>query len=267
MARARAATKKTTSKYHSKQRARGDFDEGQTPAPAAKRLVRVKPKTERQKALINAIQSGDQTFTTGPAGTGKTFVAAHVAAEMFAERKVSRIILTRPNVPSGPSLGFFAGTYEEKVAHWAVPLIEVLNRVLGSGRVEYEMKAKKIEIAAFETMRGRTFDDAFVILDEAQNTTPHEMHMFLTRIGEGAKVVVNGDVAQSDIGPRSGLATALRLMSAHSIPATHIAFEMDDIVRSGICGMWVRAFASEAEVRKPANTTMNPIWIEEGHHA
>ncbi|KRW94325.1 hypothetical protein AQY21_20565 [Paracoccus sp. MKU1] len=231
------------SRYHDKQIEQGVFaEDSQSP----KTLKRVVAKTNNQIAYMSALKGRAQViFVSGPPGTGKTYMAAHVAAEMFAAKDVRRIILARPNVPAGPTLGLFAGTLEEKIAHWAVPLIEVLTDVLGRSKVEYALKNKQIDIVPFETMRGRTFDNAFVILDEGQNTTPGEMEMFLTRLGEGCKVVVNGDMDQKDISGMSGLAHAIRVSKEFQIDGTcHVAFGMDDIVRSGICGAFTRAFWS-----------------------
>ena len=200
------------------------------------------PMNPAQKNYMDCIAQYPQTFVTGPAGTGKTYIAAAVAADMFHAHKINKIILTRPNIPAGKSLGFFAGTIEDKIAPWVIPLTEVLEARLGKGRFEVARKRGDIEIVPFEVMRGRSFNNAFVILDEAQNLTPHEMKMFLTRIGEDSKVIVNGDVTQHDLKGTSGLQVAIDLMHKHNIPAAHCNFTHDDVVRSGICAMWTRAF-------------------------
>jgi phosphate starvation-inducible PhoH-like protein len=210
------------------------------------KLPPLEHKNATQRRLISLIRTGEQTFVTGPAGTGKTYIAARIAADMYDAKDVCKIILTRPNVPSGPTLGLFKGSMEEKMAAWVVPILYVLERALGASRVDYAMKRGHIEVVPFETMRGRTFDDAFILLDEAQNTTPHEMQMFLTRIGEHSKVVVNGDLMQSDLKHTSGLTAAIRLMGKYGIRAGHVEFTLDDIVRSGLCAEWVRAFYTEA---------------------
>ena len=200
------------------------------------------PMNPAQKNYMDCISQYPQTFVTGPAGTGKTYIAAAMAADMFKTHKIHKIILTRPNIPAGKSLGFFAGTIEDKIAPWVIPLTEVLEARLGKGRFEVARKRGDIEIVPFEVMRGRSFNNAFVILDEAQNLTPHEMKMFLTRIGEDSKVIVNGDVSQHDLKGTSGLQVAIELMHKHNIPAAHCNFTHDDVVRSGICAMWTRAF-------------------------
>ena len=200
------------------------------------------PKTQAQKNYMECIYRFPQVFVTGPAGTGKTYIAAAIAADMFIKRQVTKIILTRPKIPAGKSLGFFAGTIEDKIAPWVVPLTEVLEQRLGKGRYEVALKRKDIEIVPFEVMRGRSFNNAFVILDEGQNLTPHEMKMFLTRIGEDTKVVVNGDLLQHDLKQDSGLTVAIDLIFKHNIEAAVCNFTHDDVVRSGICAQWTRAW-------------------------
>lgn len=160
-----------------------------------------------------AILSTEMTIVLGPAGTGKTFIASTIAADRLRNNDVRKIILTRPNVPGGRSLGFFPGTIEEKIGPWVVPFTSVI----------------------FERMGQGAFDNAFVILDEAQNTTSAEMKMFLTRLGKGCTIVVNGDVAQSDLKGDCGLKTALHLATKHHLPVSLVEFQIDDIVRSDLC--------------------------------
>lgn len=200
------------------------------------------PKNPAQKNYMECIYRFPQVFVTGPAGTGKTYIAASIAADMFNRKQISKIILTRPNIPAGKSLGFFAGTIEEKIAPWVIPLTEVLEHRLGKSRYEIALKRKDIEIVPFEVMRGRSFNNAFVILDEGQNLTPHEMKMFLTRIGEDTKVIVNGDLLQHDLKAESGLSIAIDLIFKHNIEAAVCHFNHDDVVRSGICAQWTRAW-------------------------
>lgn len=211
-------------------------------APENNRVSPLLPKNPAQKNYIECIYRFPQVFVTGPAGTGKTYIAAAIAADMFMRNQIRKIILTRPNIPAGKSLGFFAGTIEDKIAPWVVPLTEVLSEKLGKGRYEIALKRKDIEIVPFEVMRGRSFNNAFVILDEGQNLTPHEMKMFLTRIGEDTKVIVNGDLLQHDLKETSGLAVAIDLIFKHNIDAAVCRFNFDDVVRSGICAQWTRAF-------------------------
>lgn len=221
---------KRTSKYRAKE------GEGSLkPAPLL-------PKNDNQAAYIKALKSCPQVIVTGPAGTGKTFIASTYAANLFAKGQVDKIILTRPNVAAGRSLGFFPGTMEEKMAPWVIPFTDVLESVLGTAAFAIATKNKLIEIVPFEVMRGRTFNKAFVILDEAQNTTPSEMKMFLTRIGEESQVVLNGDIRQSDLRSDSGLKVIIEMTKNQKLPVDHIEFTIEDIVRSGICAMWVKAF-------------------------
>lgn len=203
------------------------------------------PLNARQAEYIKALQQDTQVVVLGPAGTGKTFIAATMAADLYLRGEIEKIVITRPNVPSGRSLGFFPGTLEEKMAPWAAPITDVIRKHLGEGTWETGVKNGRIEVAPFETMRGRSFSDAFVILDEAQNTLPGEMKMFLTRIGERCRVVINGDIQQSDLREASGLAKTIHLAKKHSLPVPVIEFSLDDIVRSEACAMWIRAWIKE----------------------
>ena len=143
--------------------------------------------------------------------------------------------------------GFFPGSLEEKFAPWAAPVIEAIRDRIGAGPFDVAVKRGEIELVPFEVMRGRSWKDAFVLLDEAQNATPTEIKMFLTRIGEDCSVVINGDVSQCDLDQASGLRVALDLIAQRRLPAPVIEFTLADIVRSGICAMWARAFA-EAKI-------------------
>lgn len=154
------------------------------------------PRTDRQAEYLEALRRADQVVVMGPAGTGKTYIASALAASLMLEGKIDRIILTRPNVPAGRSLGALPGTLEEKIAPWVIPFTDVIKEYMGYDRFNIAMKKKNIDVVPFEVMRGRTFDNAFVILDEAQNTTPEEMKMFLTRTGEDSTVVINGDISR-----------------------------------------------------------------------
>jgi phosphate starvation-inducible protein PhoH and related proteins len=221
-------TSKRTSKYRAK-------EEG------GQRIVLL-PKNDKQAAYIKALKACPQVIVTGPAGTGKTFIASTYAATLFAKGQIDKIILTRPNVASGRSLGFFPGTMEEKMAPWVIPFTDVLEACLGPEVYAIATKKRQIDIVPFEVMRGRTFNNAFVILDEAQNTSPSEMKMFLTRIGEESQVLLNGDIKQSDLRSTSGLKTIIDMIKHQNLPVEHIEFTVDDIVRSDICAMWVKAF-------------------------
>jgi phosphate starvation-inducible protein PhoH and related proteins len=212
---------------------------------AVTKFVNLQPLNDNQRLYLGALETSDQVIVCGYSGTGKTYVAATYAANMYATRMIDKIILTRPNVSVGKDLGYFPGTLEEKFAPWAAPVLDVLNEQLGKGMVESGVKNGNIEMAPLSTMRGRSFKNAFIILDEGQNTTVSEIKMFLTRIGKGCKVVINGDVKQSDILGQSGLSKIIHLAKKHHLPVPVIEFGVDDIVRSDICKAWIIAFEGE----------------------
>lgn len=191
------------------------------------------PITDAQHALKNAIDVYPITFAIGEFGTGKTYVPASIGADRFLAGEIDKFIITRPAVGCDEEHGFLPGDLDEKVAPWAQPVIDVLNERLGAGHVEYLRKAGVIEIAPLGMLRGRTFSNAFVMLDEAQNTTPRQMKLFLSRIGEGTTMVVDGDLEQKDIVGKSGLEDAVERFRHHQ-SFGYVEFGVDDIVRSGI---------------------------------
>ena len=197
---------------------------------------------ETQAEYIADIMTKDQVVVLGPAGTGKTYIASTIAADLLRGGKINKIVLTRPNVPGGRSIGFFPGELAEKMAPWVVPFTSVIETRMGAAAYAIAVKHGDIEVVPFEVMRGRTFENAFIILDEAQNTTCEEMKMFLTRVGNDSKLVVNGDVKQSDIKGVSGLTKILQMIRFGNLPVEIVEFTLDDIVRSGVCAMWTRAF-------------------------
>lgn len=221
---------------------------GEEVEPARAVPISVKPlagKTEKQKKYIEMIRNKEQVFVTGSAGTGKTYIPAAMAADMLRDGLIDKIVITRPNVAAGESIGFFPGSLEEKMAPWVAPLTSVLCERLGPSYYKNLLKNERIEIVPFEVMKGRTFKNSFVILDEAQNCRAKELKMFLTRVGDRSKVVVNGDIRQCDLEAGSGLSAVLRLIKQHRIDAGVIEFTQEDIVRSGICKQWVCAFEAE----------------------
>jgi len=226
-------------RHHRKERSKNNkdkFTEERLPQPLL-------PKNDKQADYIAAIMTRQQTVSMGCAGTGKTYIAGSIAADLLRLNKIEKIVLTRPNVGAGKSLGFFKGSLAEKIEPWIAPFTEVIKSRLGASAYEIYMKRGQIEIVPFEVMRGRTFNDAFVILDEAQNTTPEEIKMFLTRIGQDTKVVINGDISQSDLrGKTSGLKKVVELAQRFNLPIPVIEFTENDIVRSDICAMWIKAF-------------------------
>ncbi|HIG43327.1 MAG TPA: PhoH family protein [Gammaproteobacteria bacterium] len=191
-------------------------------------------KTPSQQRYISAIKNNCLTFGIGPAGTGKSYCASAIAAEALQTGRIERLILTRPAVEAGEHLGFLPGALDEKFAVYIEAFRDALNERLGAGAVDYLLRHGRIVAAPLAFMRGKTFgNDSFVILDEAQNTTISQMKMFLTRIGEHCKVVVNGDIDQSDIRGPNGLADAVRRV--RGLPNVHIhSFNRSDIVRSGL---------------------------------
>ena len=174
----------------------------------------VKPKTLGQKDYVDAIRNKMIVFGMGPAGTGKTYLAMAMAITAFKNEEVSRIILTRPAIEAGEKLGFLPGDLQSKVDPYLRPLYDALYQIMGAESFQKNMEKGLIEVAPLANMRGRTLDNAFIILDEAQNTTPAQMKMFLTRIGFGSKAVITGDATQKDLAPgsKSGLDVALRVL-------------------------------------------------------
>jgi len=222
------------------------------PAPELEQRKVVKPsfdpiraRTDAQERYIASIKGKTITFATGPAGTGKTWVCASLAADALREKRVEKIIVTRPAVEAGESLGFLPGEMEEKFSHYLVPFEEVMVERLGTGAYEYHKRVGNIEGAPLAYMRGRTFRNAIVILDEAQNTTPEQMKMFLTRIGEGSRLIINGDTGQVDIRGKSGLADAIDRVTW--IPTVgHVRFEKKDVVRHGVIQEIVESYEQAA---------------------
>ncbi|MBF0719454.1 MULTISPECIES: PhoH family protein [Mammaliicoccus] len=206
----------------------------------------IRAKTMGQRVYINNIKNNDLVFGIGPAGTGKTFLAVVMAARALRLGQVKRIVLTRPAVEAGESLGFLPGDLKEKVDPYLRPLYDGLHTVLGTEQTSRLIERGTIEIAPLAYMRGRTLDDAFVILDEAQNTTHPQMKMFLTRLGFGSKMVVTGDRTQIDLpkGVKSGLIEAdQRLSGVKGIAMTYL--EQTDVVRHPLVGKIINAYEEE----------------------
>ena len=203
----------------------------------------IRPKTLGQKKYTNAIKANAITFGVGPAGTGKTYLAVAMAVKAFKAKEVTRIILTRPAVEAGEKLGFLPGDLQDKVDPYLRPLYDALFDMLGVENYQKLFEKQLIEVAPLAYMRGRTLDDAFIILDEAQNTTPEQMKMFLTRMGAGSRVVVTGDITQIDLPDknRSGLVDALRVLhDIEDIAAVH--FTEKDVVRHRLVQEIIKAY-------------------------
>ncbi|PYI51758.1 phosphate starvation-inducible protein PhoH [Paenibacillus flagellatus] len=208
----------------------------------------IRVKTIGQRHYVSTIRKKDIVFGIGPAGTGKTYLAVVLAVVALKEGHVKRIVLTRPAVEAGESLGFLPGDLQEKVDPYLRPLYDALNDVLGPEQVAKSLERGLIEIAPLAYMRGRTLDDSFIILDEAQNTTPEQMKMFLTRLGFGSKMVVTGDKTQIDLprGTRSGLVEAERILK----PIEEIGivrFDEQDVVRHSLVQKIIVAYQQEKE--------------------
>jgi phosphate starvation-inducible PhoH-like protein len=181
----------------------------------------------------------------GPAGTGKTYITATYAADLYVTKQIDKIVITRPHVAVGKELGFLKGDLTEKTMPWALPVLDVLEKHLGKGAVETGIKVGNIEMAPLALMRGRSFDDAFIIVDETQNITTHELKMLLTRVGDNSTIVLNGDVQQSDLKEADGLSKVIHLAKKYMLPVPIIEFGVEDIVRSDICKQWVKIFMEE----------------------
>lgn len=194
------------------------------------REIIVEARSEAQKRYIVSIKQNRLTFGVGAAGTGKTFVCTALAAQALKSGEINKLVLTRPAVEAGESLGFLPGTEQEKFDPYMNPFRDVLHDVLGRGFTDYAIKVGKIQSIPLAYMRGRTFSDAWVILDEAQNTSPTQMKMFLTRIGSGSKMIVNGDMDQTDIKGQNGLRDAVNRFDASNKIGV-VEFEIDDVVR------------------------------------
>ncbi len=201
----------------------------------------VQPLNFIQSEYLRAIKENDIVFGTGSAGTGKTFLAASYAASELFNRRISKIILSRPNVEAGPGLGFLPGTLEEKYFPYLAPFEGVFVRALGKGFYDYCIKDKTIEPVPIGFMRGLTFDNCVVLVDEAQNITPIEMKMILSRIGRNCKMIFSGDTLQQDITGKSGLDDALeKLRYIGGVETIH--FRHEDIVRSRMCKQIIMAY-------------------------
>lgn len=214
-------------------------------APDPRKPNRAPPlraKTEAQGQFISSMIAAEIVFGVGPAGTGKTYCAGSWAAQELMDGRASQIILTRPNVEVGTRMGFLPGELEEKYEPYLAPFRQVMIERMGKGAYECALKNGKISPEPLGYMRGKTFTDAIVLLDEAQNTTIAEMKMFLTRIGENCTVIISGDPDQCDLNEPSGLIDALRRLDGFHESIRVVEFEEDDVVRSGIQRVILKAY-------------------------
>ncbi|MBE6776150.1 MAG: phosphate starvation-inducible protein PhoH [Ruminococcaceae bacterium] len=211
----------------------------------------VKPKTLGQKKYVDAIKKNTVVIGVGPAGTGKTYLAVALAVSAFRAKEVNRIILTRPAVEAGEKLGFLPGDLQSKVDPYLRPLYDALFDMLGPESFQKYQERGNIEVAPLAYMRGRTLDDSFIILDEAQNTTPEQMKMFLTRLGFGSKIVVTGDITQIDLpdGKRSGLVDVIKILKNVDDIET-VRFSEKDVVRHKLVQDIIKAYTKYEESKK-----------------
>jgi len=203
------------------------------------------PKTQSQAELIEGMATKTQVVAFGPAGTGKTFVIAAYAAKLYLSGAIKKIIITRPNVSTGISLGLFPGSLEEKMMVWVGPVVSVLKEVMGTEIFEAALRKENIVLQPIETIRGCSFDGAFVIVDEAQNINVDEIKAIVTRIGENTTLVLNGDIAQKDIKGDCGLAFVVDSIERNetlSEMSYIVEFDSDDIVRSALVKAWIKEF-------------------------
>lgn len=212
---------------------------------AVSKTVPLVPLNDNQKLYIDALKTSQQVIVLGPSGTGKTYIAATYAANLYVNKKIDRIIVTRPAVSVGKSLGALPGTMEEKFGPWLSPVLSVLEEHLGKNKLETDIKNGNIQMAPLEYMRGSSFKDAFVLADECQNLDVAQFKMLVTRIGDNCKLVMNGDIRQSDIKEQSGLSKAIHLAKKYNIDASVVEFTLEDVVRSDICKQWLAAFYEE----------------------
>ncbi|MCX8019011.1 MAG: PhoH family protein [Chitinophagaceae bacterium] len=213
----------------------------------------VRARTANQKKLVMETEKNDIVFAIGPAGTGKTYTAVAIAVRALKNKQVKKIILTRPAVEAGESLGFLPGDLKEKIDPYLRPLYDALDDMIPADKLGYYMSTRVIEIAPLAYMRGRTLDNAFIILDEAQNATDLQLKMFLTRIGANAKAIITGDLTQIDLprNQRSGLITAVRIL--RNIDGIgHIELDEDDVIRHRLVKQILRAYNKENERERTA---------------
>ena len=211
----------------------------------------IKPKTLGQKHYCSAIKDNTITIGVGPAGTGKTYLAVAMAVTAFRSKEINRIILTRPAVEAGERLGFLPGDLQSKVDPYLRPLYDALFDMLGAETYQKYLERGNIEVAPLAYMRGRTLDDSFIILDEAQNTTSEQMKMFLTRLGNGSKMVITGDITQIDLpsGVKSGLKEAVKILR-NIKDIKHVTFSEKDVVRHKLVQDIIKAYEKNEEAKR-----------------
>jgi phosphate starvation-inducible PhoH-like protein len=209
---------------------------------AAPRKFHIQPKTPNQNLLLDAIEMFTITVAIGPAGTGKTYCGCMKTAQLFNTGRYERIVLCRANVPTGKSLGAFPGTIQEKMAPWLAPMTSVLKKAFGPHHYDSLVKKNLIEIQPLETIRGQSFENSLILIDESQNLNMEEIKAITTRLGEGSKMILMGDPNQSDIQNGLALIRFAEMCRRHAIEIPVVHFGVEDIVRSDIVGQLVRMF-------------------------
>lgn len=223
----------------------------------------VRARTANQKKLVHMAEKNDIVFAIGPAGTGKTYTAVALAVRALKNKQVKKIILTRPAVEAGESLGFLPGDLKEKIDPYLRPLYDALDDMIPADKLGYYMSTRVIEIAPLAYMRGRTLDNAFIILDEAQNSTDLQLKMFLTRIGANAKAIITGDLTQIDLpkNQRSGLEKAARILR-NIDGIAHIELDEEDVVRHRLVKAIIKAYEKDKD-REPDHPQTRRPWQKE----
>lgn len=207
--------------------------------------IELVPRNNKQSEYLDALKQASQVVVFGPAGTGKTYCVSTFAANQYHMKQIDKIVITRPHVAVGKDIGYLPGTLEEKSAPWALPVLDVLEEHLGKGVIETGLKNGNIEVAPLALMRGRSFKNAFVICDEAQNISFPELKMLVTRIGENSRLILNGDLQQSDLKEGEGLSKIVHLIKKYMLPIPVVEFTTDDIVRSDMTKLWIETFVAE----------------------
>ena len=214
-----------------------------------KQSIYIEPKTPHQQKLIEHLDKHPIVTASGPAGCGKTYISAAVAAKAYAEGKVDHIILSRANVPTGRSLGHFPGTVEDKLTPWLMPALDVLRKFMGEGLYKYCIEKKVILLQPIETIRGRSFESAFIIIDEAQNLQVDEATSIVTRLGEYSTLALLGDPFQTDIKGLNGLVWFEALAKKYKLNIPSVHFTIEDVVRSKIVKEILLALYTEYQVK------------------
>lgn len=216
---------------------------------APKQSIHIEPKTPHQQKLIELLNKNPIVIASGPAGCGKTYISAAMAAKAYSEGRVNQIILSRANVPTGRSLGHFPGTVEDKLTPWLMPALDVLRQFLGEGLYKYCVEKKIILMQPIETIRGRSFESAFIIIDEAQNLQIDETTSIVTRLGEYSNLALLGDPFQTDIKGLNGLVWFEALVKKYKLNIPSVHFTIDDVVRSKVVKEILVALYAEYQVK------------------